>query len=83
MALRSPPQLVDDMAIALGRRAAEELAFGEPDAGPADDLDRATAIPRTMVTRLGMSATAAAMNDADLFLRTSTCASPPAPTPRW
>jgi hypothetical protein len=39
----------------LGGRAAEELVFDEITTGAANDLERATAMARQMVTRLGMS----------------------------
>jgi cell division protease FtsH len=53
-ALRSRSQLIDGMAVALAGLAADELVYGEFDAGSASDLERATSIARTMVTRLGM-----------------------------
>jgi cell division protease FtsH len=39
----------------LGGRTAEELIFGDPTTGAADDIERATAIARAMVTEYGMS----------------------------
>ena len=39
----------------LGGRAAEELVFNEITTGAANDLERATAMSRQMVTRFGMS----------------------------
>jgi cell division protease FtsH len=39
----------------LGGRTAEEVVFGEPTTGAADDIERATAIARSMVTEWGMS----------------------------
>jgi cell division protease FtsH len=39
----------------LGGRAAEELVFSEITTGAANDLERATAMSRQMVTRFGMS----------------------------
>ncbi|MEW6707477.1 MAG: ATP-dependent zinc metalloprotease FtsH [Pseudomonadota bacterium] len=47
-------QLVDKLTVLLGGRAAEELAFGEPSTGAADDLAKATDIARDMVLRFGM-----------------------------
>jgi cell division protease FtsH len=38
----------------MGGRAAEQLVFGELSTGAADDIARATAIARDMVTRYGM-----------------------------
>jgi cell division protease FtsH len=43
------------VTVLLGGRAAEELALGEISTGAHDDLGRATAIVRDMVTKLGMS----------------------------
>ncbi len=43
------------MAGLLGGRVAEELVFGEPASGAADDLLRVTEIARQMVCQLGMS----------------------------
>jgi cell division protease FtsH len=43
------------VAVMLGGRAAEEIALGEVSSGAHDDLGRATALVREMVTRLGMS----------------------------
>jgi cell division protease FtsH len=42
------------IAVLLGGRAAEQLVFGELSTGAADDIARATAIARDMVTRYGM-----------------------------
>ncbi len=41
--------------VMLGGRAAEELCHGEPSTGAHDDLGRATAVVREMITRFGMS----------------------------
>jgi len=40
----------------MGGRVAEEVVFNDFTSGASDDLERATKIARTMVTRLGMSA---------------------------
>jgi cell division protease FtsH len=48
-------QLRDRVAALLGGRAAEEVVFGEPSTGAADDLVRATEIARRMVWEFGMS----------------------------
>jgi cell division protease FtsH len=45
------------MVSLLGGRAAEEVLLGEISTGAADDLERATAMARRMVTELGMSST--------------------------
>ena len=55
--LMSSEELANKMAVLLGGRAAEMLIFAEVTTGAADDLDKATDIARTMVTRYGMSAT--------------------------
>ncbi|HVC86564.1 MAG TPA: ATP-dependent zinc metalloprotease FtsH [Gaiellaceae bacterium] len=53
--LTSRSALMDQLAMILGGRAAEELVFEEITTGAANDLERATAMARQMVTRLGMS----------------------------
>jgi cell division protease FtsH len=53
--LTSRSALMDQLAMMLGGRAAEELVFHEITTGAANDLERATAMARQMVTRLGMS----------------------------
>jgi cell division protease FtsH len=54
--LSTKTQLTDQLAILLGGRAAEELAFGDVSSGASNDLERASEIARGMVTQLGMSA---------------------------
>ena len=48
-------QLEARLAMAMGGRAAEELVFEEITTGASNDLEQATNIARTMVTRFGMS----------------------------
>jgi cell division protease FtsH len=48
-------ELVDELAMLLGGRTAEELIFAEPTTGAQNDIDRATTIARQMVTEFGMS----------------------------
>jgi cell division protease FtsH len=48
-------ELESRVAVMLGGRAAEEVALAEVSSGAHDDLGRATAIVREMITRLGMS----------------------------
>lgn len=54
--LMSVAELKQKMAVLLGGRAAERLAFGEISTGAADDLAKATDIARAMVMRYGMVA---------------------------
>jgi cell division protease FtsH len=53
--LISREQLEDMIVGLLGGRAAEDLHFGRITTGASNDLERATAIARAMVTRYGMS----------------------------
>ena len=48
-------QFQDMMAAAMGGRVAEEIIFNEITTGASNDLEQATRIARTMVTRYGMS----------------------------
>jgi cell division protease FtsH len=48
-------ELVDELAMLLGGRTAEELIFADPTTGAQNDIDRATTIARQMVTEYGMS----------------------------
>jgi cell division protease FtsH len=43
------------MSMLLGGLAAEELIFGDVSGGDSNDIERATAIAKKMVTQLGMS----------------------------
>ena len=52
--LMSRTELENKMAVLLGGRAAEELAFKDVSTGAADDLVKATDIARAMVARYGM-----------------------------
>jgi len=47
--------LQGQLAVLLGGRSAEEIAFGEVSTGAQNDLQRATDIARAMVTEFGMS----------------------------
>jgi cell division protease FtsH len=53
--LSTEQEMKDQIAILLGGRVAEDLVLGSISSGASNDLERATEIARTMVTRLGMS----------------------------
>ncbi|KAA0235063.1 MAG: ATP-dependent zinc metalloprotease FtsH [Actinobacteria bacterium] len=53
--LKSRSELLDHLAMLLGGRTAEEIIFGDPTTGAADDIEKATQIARSMVTEFGMS----------------------------
>jgi cell division protease FtsH len=53
--LKSRSELTDEMAMLLGGRIAEEIIFGDPTTGAANDIERVTVIARAMVTDFGMS----------------------------
>jgi cell division protease FtsH len=48
-------ELLDTLAYAMGGRAAEELVFHDPTTGASNDIEKATATARAMVTQYGMS----------------------------
>jgi cell division protease FtsH len=48
-------EMIDDLAMFLGGRVAEELVYDDPTTGAQDDIDRATKMARQMVTEYGMS----------------------------
>jgi cell division protease FtsH len=54
--------LLNQLAVLLGGRTAEEIALGEISTGAQNDLQRATDIARAMVTEWGMSETLGAVN---------------------
>lgn len=56
-ALESKAHFLDELAASLGGRAAEELIFGKDyiTTGASNDIEKATALARNMVTRFGMS----------------------------
>jgi len=54
-ALGTTKRYFDQIAGALGGRAAEEIVFGDVTNGASSDLENVTRIARTMVTRWGMS----------------------------
>jgi cell division protease FtsH len=53
--LMTRKDLQSELAVLLGGRSAEEIAFGEISTGAQNDLQRATDIARSMVTEFGMS----------------------------
>ena len=48
-------QLLDQLAYALGGRAAEELIFHDPSTGASNDIEKAPELARAMVTQYGMT----------------------------
>jgi cell division protease FtsH len=60
--LMTRQDLLGQLAVLLGGRSAEEIAFGEVSTGAQNDLQRATDIARSMVTEFGMSETLGAVN---------------------
>ena len=53
--LYSKARFTDNLAFALGGRAAEEIVFGDITTGASNDLERVSQMARAMVTRYGMS----------------------------
>ncbi len=53
--LRTKNELHDDIVVALGGRAAEEVVFNTVTTGAENDIEKATATARAMVTMYGMS----------------------------
>ncbi len=51
-------ELLDRLAVLLGGRAAEKIAFGKFSTGAANDLERATSLARRMICEFGMSSVA-------------------------
>jgi AFG3 family protein len=54
--LYNTEQLIDEMCMALGGRAAEELVFGKISTGALSDLERITKMAYSIVTMYGMNA---------------------------
>src|SRR6202012_3750598 len=65
-------EILDQLVCALGGRAAEELVFHEPTTGASNDIEKATALARSMVTEYGMSSKLGAVKygtgDAEPFM---------------
>jgi cell division protease FtsH len=55
--LRTREELLDDIRMLLGGRAAEQVAFGKVSTGAANDLERVTSLARAMVFEFGMGET--------------------------
>ncbi len=53
--LKTKEELLEEVSVLLGGRAAEELFIGEKTTGAENDLRRATEIVRKMITEFGMS----------------------------
>ncbi|MCK9250182.1 MAG: ATP-dependent zinc metalloprotease FtsH [Solirubrobacteraceae bacterium] len=53
--LTTRQQILDQMAMTLGGRAAEEIVFGEITTGASNDLEKVTSSAKQMVMRFGMS----------------------------
>jgi cell division protease FtsH len=53
--LVSRAEMMDQLAMLLGGRTAEELVFHEPTTGAANDIEKASSIARAMVVEYGMS----------------------------
>ena len=53
--LHTKNYFLDELAVFLGGYASEKLIFGDLTTGPSNDLERATQMARSMVTRYGMS----------------------------
>ncbi len=73
--LTTKSALMDELAMTLGGRAAEELVFHEVTTGAANDLERVTATSKQMIMRFGMSREARAT-------RPRAESRPPVPRPR-
>lgn len=53
--LESKSEMIDDIAVLLSGRAAEELMMNDITTGASNDIERATQTAKNMVTRFGMS----------------------------
>ncbi|HEU5223416.1 MAG TPA: ATP-dependent zinc metalloprotease FtsH [Candidatus Lumbricidophila sp.] len=65
-------ELLDQLTYAMGGRVAEEIVFHDPSTGASNDIEKATATARKMVTEYGMSATIGSVRlgqpDGEVFL---------------
>jgi cell division protease FtsH len=53
--LKSKDEFLDDITVAMGGRAAEELVYNQFTTGASNDIQQATRLARMMVTQFGMS----------------------------
>lgn len=53
--LKSKTEMEEEIVVCMGGRAAEELVFNMVTSGAANDIEQATSMARSMVTRFGMS----------------------------
>lgn len=53
--MRSYADFIDEMAVLLGGRVAEQLFFDEVTTGASNDLERATSMARSLITQFGMN----------------------------
>ena len=53
--LQTKDELIDDIIVALGGRAAEEVIFNTVTTGAENDIEKATNMARSMITMFGMS----------------------------
>src|SRR5690554_1730212 len=65
-------ELLDQLSYAMGGRVAEEIVFHDPTTGASNDIEKATATARKMVTDYGMSASIGSVKlssgSGDMFL---------------
>jgi cell division protease FtsH len=65
-------EMLDQLAYMLGGRAAEEMVFHDPTTGASNDIEKATAVARKMVTQFGMNERLGAIRfgqaDGEVFL---------------
>lgn len=53
--MQSYADFIDEMAVLLGGRVAEKIFFNEVTTGASNDLERATAMARSLITQFGMN----------------------------
>ncbi len=55
MFMYTKEQLLDEIEVAMGGRAAEYIIYGKYSTGPSNDIEKATNVAREMITKYGMS----------------------------